>query len=81
MTTPLAAFIDLPSKAFPLVVEFFKCTDLGGLKPIHRINISGPGAMDVPALTTNGVPVWVRVTSADGTQHESGRYPCVRKVN
>lgn len=57
------AFHDLPQSAFPFKIEFFNAT--GDL--VHAIEVSGPGAVEVPGLRPQHGPVAVRVTYADGS--------------
>lgn len=62
MTRP-AAFADLPAEAYPFTLEFFKKDTK---EVVHTIEVTGPGTVDVPGLSTVHGPIGVRVTFADG---------------
>lgn len=81
-TLPFARY-DLPAEAYPFVLEFFRVTDPEATEVVHRIEVSGPGAVRVPGLKGDGPPVWVRMTFSDGARRESwphgyGRTPAER---
>lgn len=62
------AFAELPADYFPFTVTFYSYDDLGGLDPLHVIEVTGPGAITVPALRTQtGLPVWVSFRFPDGS--------------
>lgn len=57
------AFHDLPAHAFPVTIEFF--TQDGTV--VHRIEITGPGAVEIPALRLlHAGPIASRVIYASG---------------
>jgi len=65
-------FFELTSDHFPFVVEFFRLTDRDGVNPIHRIEVTGAGAVEVPRLgnAKDGL-VWVRTIFANGKIRDS----------
>jgi hypothetical protein len=65
------AFATVPPEQFPFTVDFFRVTDPNGAHLLHRITVTGPGAVRVPALAGNGVPVWVRITYPGGLVDET----------
>lgn len=56
------AYGDLPVEKFPFEVDFV-AVKTGEV--VHRIEVSGPAALQVPALGEHG-PIRVRVAFADG---------------
>ncbi len=60
------SYHQFPPDAFPIVLEFFKITDVDGTMPVHRIDVTGAGVTTVPALARQHGLVWVRVTSHNG---------------
>lgn len=58
MTKP-NAFHNLGPEAFPFTIEFLRA-DNGAV--VHRIEVTGPGAVDVPPLAReHGVEIGVRI--------------------
>lgn len=56
------SFTKLPAELFPMVMEF---VDVSG-KTVHRIDVEGPGVINVPGLSKKFGPVGVRVTYGNG---------------
>lgn len=68
--TPHAAF-DLPRESYPFCIEFFSVRDAEASTVLHRIDVTGPGGIQIPPLAVeHGVPIWVRMTYPDGTTQE-----------
>lgn len=65
MSEKKTMFRDLPEESFPFTVEFFTADGT----VVHTIRVSGPGAMEVPALGKIYGPVGARTTYADGVVH------------
>jgi hypothetical protein len=65
MSEKPTAFRDLPEESYPFTVEFFTADGT----VVHTIEVSGPGAIEVPALGTIYGPVGARAIYADGTVH------------
>lgn len=65
------AFMTMPPEQLPFTVEFFKVTDPDGIHLLHEITVTGPGAIRIPALAINGVPVWIRITYPGGFVDET----------
>lgn len=55
-------FTDLPAEKFPLVIRFMR----DGVE-VHRIEVPGPGVVEIPGLGSETAPMSVRVEYADGT--------------
>lgn len=67
MTDGEIACADLPSAAYPFTIDFYRVDDLDGKEPVHTIHVTGPGVVEVPALSTRvGSPVWTRIRYANG---------------
>jgi hypothetical protein len=69
MTDRPFAFHDLPASYFPVTIEMLRSDTK---EVVHRIVVSGPGAVEIPALREReGVPIGVKMTTADGHVTES----------
>lgn len=60
------AFHDLPATAFPFKIEMF--TRDG--RVVHEIEVTGPGAIEVPGLAAFYGPTGARIRYADGRVEE-----------
>lgn len=67
------AFYDLPADAFPFVIEFTRA-DTGAV--VHRIEVTGPGAITVPGLgrQLGGVRIDARVVQLEKPPGDSDRH-------
>ena len=61
---------DLPAASYPFSIEFFSVYDPDGVRVLHRIEVAGPGQVQIPGRGFFGVPVWLRMRSADGVSTE-----------
>jgi hypothetical protein len=58
-----SAFADLREQDFPLTIEFI-AMDTGEV--VHIIEVTGPGAVEIPGLSSQHGPVMVRTVTGEG---------------
>jgi hypothetical protein len=62
MSDKPTVFRDLPADSYPFLVEFYN--DEGRL--VHHIEVTGPGAIEIPGLSDEHGPIHVQTTYPDG---------------